>query len=135
MRPLTVFLGRLLGLYTLLISLWLLADKQEAVSTIPEMLGNRPLMVVIAIIALVGGLAVVLGHNVWSGGALPILVTLVGWIAFLRGLLFLFLPPAATMHVLEAIQFERFFYFYLAIPLILGAYLTYLGFTARRQPL
>jgi hypothetical protein len=69
-----------------------------------------------------------------SAGALPSLVTLVGWIAFLRGLLFLFLPPAATMHVLEAIQFERFFYFYLAIPLILGVWLTYLGFTVRARP-
>ena len=131
MRPLTVFLGRLLGLYTLIISLWLLADKQEAVSTIPDMLGNRPLMVVIAIIAFVGGLAIILGHNIWTGGALPILVTLIGWIAFLRGLLFLFLPPAATRQILEAIQFERFFYIYVAIPLILGAYLSYLGFTAR----
>jgi hypothetical protein len=131
MRPLTVFLGRLLGLYTLIISLWLLADKQEAVSTIPDMLGNRPLMVVIAIIAFVGGLAIILGHNIWSGGALPILVTLIGWVALLRGLLFLFLPPAATRQILEAIQFERFFYIYVAIPLILGAYLTYLGFTAR----
>jgi hypothetical protein len=25
------------------------------------------------------GLAVVVAHNVWSGGALPVVVTLVGW--------------------------------------------------------
>ena len=131
MRPLTVFLGRLLGLYTLIVGLWLLADKQEVVSTLPDMLGNRPLMIIIAIIALVAGLAIVLGHNIWSGGALTILVTLIGWISFLRGLLFLFLPPAATRQILEVMQFERLFYIYVAIPLILGAYLTYLGFTAR----
>ena len=131
MRPLTVFLGRLLGLYTLITGLWLLADKQEAVSTLPDMLGNRPLMIIIAIIALVVGLAIVLGHNFWSGGALTILVTLIGWISLLRGLLFLFLPPAAIRQILAVEQFERFFYIYVAIPLILGAYLTYLGFTAR----
>ena len=131
MRPLTVFLGRLLGLYVLITGLWLLADKQEAVSTIPDILGNRPLMIILAIIALIVGLAIVLGHNIWSGGALTILVTLIGWISFLRGLLFLFLPPAATRQILEVMQFERFFYIYVAIPLILGAYLSYLGFTAR----
>jgi len=131
MRPLTVFLGRLLGLYVLITGLWLLADKQEAVSTIPDILGNRPLMIILAIIALIVGLAIVLGHNIWSGGALTILVTLIGWISFLRGLLFLFLPPAATRQILEVMQFERLFYIYVAIPLILGVYLTYLGFTAR----
>jgi hypothetical protein len=131
MRPLTVFLGRLLGLYTLITGLWVLADKQEVVSTLPDILGNRPLLIIIAIIALVVGLAIVLGHNIWSGGALTILVTLIGWISLLRGLLILFLPPAATRQILEVMQFERFFYIYVAIPLILGAYLTYLGFTAR----
>jgi hypothetical protein len=131
MRPLTVFLGRLLGLYTLITGLWLLADKQEAVSTIPDILGNRPLMIILAIIALIVGLAIVLGHNIWSGGALTILVTLIGWISFLRGLLFLFLPAAATRQILEVMRFERLFYIYVAIPLILGVYLTYLGFTAR----
>lgn len=131
MRPLTVFLGRLLGLYTLIAGLWLLADKQEAVSTIPDILGNRPLMIILAIVALIVGLAIVLGHNIWSGGALTILVTLIGWISFLRGLLFLFLPSAATRQILEVMQFERLFYIYVAVPLILGAYLTYLGFSAR----
>jgi hypothetical protein len=133
MRPLTVFLGRLLGLYTLIAGLWLLADKQEAVSTIPDILGNRPLMIILAIVALIVGLAIVLGHNIWSGGALTILVTLIGWISFLRGLLFLFLPSAATRQILEVMQFERLFYIYVAVPLILGACLTYLGFTARAK--
>jgi hypothetical protein len=28
---------------------------------------------------LLGGLAMVLAHNVWSGGPLPVIVTLIGW--------------------------------------------------------
>lgn len=31
------------------------------------------------------GIAVVLGHNVWSGGWLPVVVTAVGWAALLKG--------------------------------------------------
>ena len=133
MKPLTVYLGRLLGLFTLITSFWLLVERQNTVSTIPALLGNRPAMVIFAIIALAGGLAIVLAHNIWTGGALPILVTLIGWITLIRGVLFLFLPPEATLGILAAMQFERFFYVYLAIPFVLGLYLTYLAFTARTR--
>ena len=131
MKPLTVFLGRLLGLFTLITSFWLLTERQNTLSTIPALLGDRPAMVIFAIIALAGGLGIVLAHNIWSGGALPILVTLIGWIMLIRGVLFLFLPPEATLGILAAMQFERLFYIYLAIPFVLGLYLSYLAFTAR----
>lgn len=131
MKPLTVYLGRLLGLFTLITSFWLLTERQTTLSTIPALLGNRPAMVIFAIIALAGGLAIVLAHNIWSGGALPILVTLIGWLMLIRGLLFLFLPPEATLYILAAMQFERLFYIYLAIPFVLGIYLTYLAFTTQ----
>lgn len=133
MKPLTVYLGKLLGLFTLITSFWLLTERQTAISTIPALLGNRPAMVIFAIIALAGGLAIVLAHNVWSGGALPLLVTLIGWVMLIRGVLFLFLPPEATLHILAAMQFGRLFYLYLAIPFVLGIYLTYLAFSANSR--
>lgn len=132
-KPLTVFLGKLLGLFTLITSSWLLTERQTAISTIPALLGNRPAMVIFAIIALAGGLAIVLAHNVWSGGPLPLLVTLIGWVMLVRGVLFLFLPPEATLHILAAMQFGRLFYLYLAIPFVLGIYLTYLAFSANSR--
>jgi len=130
MKPLTIFLGRLLGLFTLITSFWLLVERQNTVSIIPALLGDRPAMVIFAIIALAGGLAIVLAHNIWSGGVLPILVTLIGWVMVVRGVLFLFLPPEATLGILAAMQFGRLFYVYLPIPFVLGVYLTYLAFTA-----
>jgi hypothetical protein len=129
-KPLTVYLGKLLGLFTLITSSWLLIERQTAVSTIPALLGDRPAMVIFAIIALASGLAIVLAHNIWSGGGLPILVTLIGWVMVIRGVLFLFLPPEATLQILATMQFGRLFYVYLGIPFVLGIYLTYLAFTA-----
>jgi hypothetical protein len=41
-----------------------------------------------AVISLAAGFAMIIGHNVWSGGALPITVTLVGWLILARGLVF-----------------------------------------------
>ena len=34
----------------------------------------------------------IVGHNVWSGGPLPVTVTLLGWLIFLKGLV----PPAGA---------------------------------------
>jgi hypothetical protein len=63
----------------------------------------------LALITLGLGLAMVLGHNRWSGGALPILVTLIGWGLLLRGLLLLFLPSAQVLGLVRALQFSTFF--------------------------
>jgi len=53
----------------------------------------------------------------------------------IRGVLFLFLPPEATLGILAAMQFERLFYIYLTIPFVLGLSLSYLAFTphSRRE--
>jgi hypothetical protein len=36
---------------------------------------------ILGIITLAAGLAMVLAHNIWSGGALVVVITLVGWMA------------------------------------------------------
>ena len=71
MKTVTVYLGRLLGLFTLITSFWLLTERQTTLTTIPALLGNRSVMVIFAIMALAGGLAIVLAHNIWSGGRCP----------------------------------------------------------------
>jgi hypothetical protein len=48
-------------------------------------------------IAVTAGLAIVIGHNVWSGGALLVIVTLLGWIILIRGVVLLFLSPSAKI--------------------------------------
>jgi len=127
----TVFLGRLLGLYTLIVTLWLLADPHAATTMIEALVGNHGIHVLLALITLGLGLAMVLGHNRWSGGALPVLVTLIGRGMLLRGLLLLFLSPEQVLGLVRTLRFSTFFYAYLAAPLVLGLYLTYAGFTTR----
>jgi hypothetical protein len=89
-----------------------------------------PTMLVLGMLTLIAGLAMVLGHNVWSGSALPIIVTIVGWITLIRSVVLLFVPPQALDRTFQAIRFEEFYYVFLAIPLMLGLYLTYAAFTA-----
>lgn len=128
MSPLTIFLGRLMGLFLVLISAAMLFDRQMTLETADTFLHNRPLLLFAGTITLLGGLAIVLTHSVWSGGALPIVITILGWIILARGLLLLFLPPATMASLWQTLHVAEFFYGYLTITLGLGVYLTYAGF-------
>ena len=74
MSRLTVLLARFIGLFTvLLVAAFLIRGS----ATIETAISDGPVMLVYAIISLATGLAMILGHNVWSGGVLPVVVTLV----------------------------------------------------------
>jgi hypothetical protein len=130
MSPLTTFLARLIGLSAILVALSLVTHKQASVETMTALVHNPPLLLIFGMVWLIVGLAIILGHNIWSGGVLPIIVTLVGWLIFVRGLLLLFLSPAAAVGLFTGLHFEQLFYLYVTISLVFGAYLTYGGFSS-----
>jgi vacuolar-type H+-ATPase subunit I/STV1 len=130
--PRTFFLSRLFGLYYILAALSMVIHKQTTVETVTALLHNSPVMFLLGIITLVAGLAMVLAHNIWSGGALAVIVTLIGWITLIKGLLFLFLPPEMDAgFFLSRLHYEQFFYLYAGVSFVLGVYLTYGGFTSK----
>jgi len=128
----TIFLSRLIGLYCILIALSMMAHRQATVETVTALLQNSAMTLILGVITLAAGLAMVLAHNIWSGSALVVVVTLVGWMALAKSLFFLFLP-----HEMEAglflgqLHYRQLFYVYAAISLVLGVYLTYGGFRSR----
>ena len=129
MSPRTTFLSRLIGLYLVLISLAMLTHKQSTVESMTALMHNPPVLFVTAVIAMAAGLAMVLGHNVWSGGVLPVVVTLTGWMMLIKAALLLFLSPeAANGFFLAGLRYQQLFYPYTAFSLFLGLYLTYAGF-------
>jgi hypothetical protein len=131
MSPRTIYLGRLIGVYCVLIALAMISHKQATVETVTAFMHQGPSLLLAAIVAMVAGLAIVLGHNVWSGGALPVVVTLVGWISLIKGLILLFLPPAYSLAYFEALHYGQFFYVYMSVTLAIGIYLTFSSFRSR----
>jgi hypothetical protein len=132
MSPRTLFLSRLIGLYCILVALSMMSRRQATVETVTALLQNPSLIFIVGVITLAAGLAMVLAHNLWSGGALVVVVTLVGWITLFKSLLFLFLPPEMEAGVfLGQLHYQQLFYLYGAFSLVLGVYLTYGGFLSK----
>src|ERR1017187_10925805 len=70
MLPRTLFLSRLIGLYCIFIALSMITRKQATLESVTTLLHDPSMMFVLGAITLIAGLAMVLMHNIWSGGAL-----------------------------------------------------------------
>ena len=127
MSRLTVFLARFIGLFTVVL---VVAFLVRGSATVEAAVADGPVMLVYAIISLATGVAMILGHNVWSGGALPVVVTLVGWLILAKGLMLLFVTPDALQQIFDHMHYGEHYYLYLAPSLVVGLYLTWAGFTA-----
>jgi hypothetical protein len=128
----TIFLAKLIGLYCILVIPSMLLHRQATVDWMTALLNNAALLWVLSVITLTIGLAMVLAHNVWSGGALPVVVTLVGWATLIKGLLFLFLPSGVESEfILSALRNPALFYVWMTPSLVIGIYLTYGGFSSK----
>lgn len=132
----TTFLARLIGVYCIVVAVALSTHAQTSLVALDAVVHSPDILLVAGAIALLGGLAMVIGHNIWAGGLRVVVVTLVGWVTLVRALLLLFLPSDAVAAVYEAMRVEQLFYFYMAITAVIGVYLTYAGFvaTAPRVP-
>ena len=127
MSRLTIYLARLIGLSAvLLVGALLVRGNALIIATVAD----GPVMLVYAIFSLAAGLAIILGHNVWSGGTLPVIVTLVGWLIFAKGLVLLLVTPETLALHLERMQYGEHYSLYTAPALVIGIYLTYAGFAA-----
>ena len=78
----TVFLARLFGLYCIIMAAAMLSRPEAFVTTVNALVADAPLVLIASVFTLFGGLALVLLHNYWSGGALSVIVTLLGWLTF-----------------------------------------------------
>jgi hypothetical protein len=121
---LTAYFARFLGLWALLTSICMLINP-ESVSVLFQ---NPAAVYATGLLLVVVGLAIVLAHNVWSGGALRVIVTIFGWLTLLKGLHFLLMTPSAQAAFYDAIRYDQYSSVYAGIGVIIGLVMTIAGF-------
>lgn len=126
----TVFLARLFGLYCLVMAAAMLLRRDALPATVTTMMADAPLVLTLGVFTLFAGLAMVLLHNIWSGGAVPVVITLTGWLTLIKGALLLVLPPAKLAALYGAVS-PTYILISGGLTLLLGAYLTAAGFRAK----
>jgi hypothetical protein len=126
--PLTSYIAQLFGIYIALMGIVMLVKREAMLQIMTDIVDQRPLIFILAMFRGLIGLAIVLAHNNWSG-PLTIIVTLIGWITFLRGIALLLLPADAERKVLGLFKREATYYGASIVAIALGLGLSYAGFT------
>src|ERR1700690_2426356 len=128
--PLTFFLAQVMGLYVVIIGLSMLFCKERWWSVINDLCkpAGQTLGYVIGMLALPVGLLLVLSHNYWNSGPLALVVTIFGWIILVKSIFVFVVSPEQMGRLVKMIKMESWWYVYVVIVLVIGAYLTYSGF-------
>ncbi|KTD17604.1 hypothetical protein [Legionella jordanis] len=121
---LTLFLGKVIGWYFVIVALWIVIRQELANAIISETIAHRALLFFMAIITLILGLMIVISHNVWVMGW-PVIITIVGWLMLIGGLLRLFFPEIGVRIAQAWLRKPVYFWIAAAIYLIIGLYLLY----------
>jgi hypothetical protein len=125
---LTFFLAQLFGVSLLIVSIAMMFRRKEMLQVLHDFLNDRATLFIGALISLMVGILLILIHNIWTGDLLTIVVTLLGWVLTLRGIIWLFVPAGLLRKLVNSAKKEQTYYVITCIVFVIGIYLTFAGF-------
>lgn len=90
----TMFLATVIGWYLVIVSLFTLFRYEHVKLVTAEILEQRGLFFIVAIITLILGLLMVVSHNIWVMGW-PVVITIISWLVLVSGLIRLLCPDTS----------------------------------------
>ena len=125
------YIARLMGPVLLIMAvgmaLGLAMEGQGYSSLLKEFIGNRGLIFITGILALVAGVAIVNAHNLWVPDW-RVIVTVLGWLLVLRGIMLLVFPVAVQTLGDRIVASQSGIVAGAAITFVLGAILCLMGY-------
>jgi hypothetical protein len=125
--PTSLFLAKLIGPVCLVIGLALLINGAAFRALAGDFLNNPALMFLSGVITLPAGLAIVLTHNVWAGDW-RILITILGWLAVIGGLIRILAPQRAVAVGRTMLANPSTLHISTGVYLVIGALLSFFGY-------
>jgi hypothetical protein len=124
----STFLAQLLGPIFVIIGLGLLFNRAIYQAVAEEVVKSRALLYLTGALNLIAGLAIVLTHNVW-GPSWKLIVTVIGWIALVRGAIRLLIPQQAGDFMARVLARGEVLMGVGVVALVVGAFLAWKGFS------
>lgn len=125
----TIFIARLLGPIFVLVGIAMLLKPEAFRALLKEFIESRVLVYLAGVLGLLGGLTLVLTHNVWMLDW-RLIITLIGWASVVRAVVTIFKPEWIVSLGLKALEHRNFFVGAAAIDLVIGLVLSYFGYRA-----
>ena len=122
-----IFLAQLFGVYFVIVGVIVAVRRKAFMPAVVELVSNRPLLLITAIVELAAGLAVILAFPVISLSVSGIL-SLVGWMMIAEGVLYLALPIKTVQRFVKIFNTQTWYLYGGLISILVGAYLAAKGF-------
>ena len=126
----SIFIAQLLGLTYLVLGVGLLINRDFFNRMVSDFSRNEAFVFLGGLMALVIGIVLILIHNIWVGRWI-VLITIIGWLAFLKGVWMIVFPDTVPRFMLFYEKNRNLATVHAVVALILGVILTYLGFFVR----
>jgi len=123
----TLFLAQILGLFSIILAVAGILRRQMIVHVVNDFLKDRSLAFVVGVAEVVAGLLLVLTLSTWAT-PLEVALGVLGWLILLEGVFYLFAGKRALKKVMRIFDNVSAYYFFAMLYLLLGVYLTYVGF-------
>ena len=124
----SLFLAKLLGPIFVIVCIGLLLNGGRYRAVVDEVISSYTLLFLFGAIALTGGLAIVLSHNVWVWDW-PVIITVVGWLMIVRGSLRILIPQQVEALARKMVaRWSEFLLISGVLVITLGAFLCWKGF-------
>lgn len=124
---LSLFLAKFLGIYLLIFTLLWVVRRNTLQRLIEEMVKSDAILAFSGIISLLFGIAIAVSHSIWEMNWRG-LITLVGYLAILKGIMRLGFPEQSRALITGAVQGKGYWVTFVILAL-LGLYLTCSGFS------
>lgn len=128
----TSFCARVVGPLMLIVGAVVLARAGDMVLLIPAILQDGPLAFVTGIFTLICGAVLFAAHHHWSSPP-AIVISLLGLLTVLRGVILMFAPSLFAGIATQMLNAGPGALIAGAIALLIGAWLTFVGWLAKRQ--
>jgi hypothetical protein len=130
--PSSTYLARLLGPVLAVVGLSMLLRPDAYLAAVADILRNPALLYAASVLGLLGGVALVLAHNVWAADW-RVVITLLGWISILDSASWILAPEQAVRFWSPLTGSPLLPLWGGALVLLLGAALSYFGYAAGRR--
>ena len=125
---LSIFLAKVIGLLFVIMGLLFFFYKKNF-KIIFKAMANEEAMVLSGYLSLVLGLCMVVGHDFWYGGIWRVIITLIGWLALIKGIVRLACPKYTVKMIHKLRKKDSILQAMVVFMMVLGAYLAYMGFS------
>ena len=123
----TLFIAKILGVLYAVIGIGVLLNVKTYMKMMEDFIDNSALIYVTGVGVLIGGVAIVLTHNVWVLNW-PVVITIMGWSALFKGIALIVFPDAMRKLTKRFITMRKTLIADVIFVILLGSFLIVKGF-------